>query len=218
MTDCPSCGAPLKSGDWTCGGCGAPVAGAGMAAAGGGAEDVPYDPYGYAPGFEPQPAAAAAAPAPKGASGALRLVIILAVVAIIAIIAVWFFVIRGAATTNGDEFLGTWTTTTSGIGSVVVVRPADAFTVTLTGSQATQKVSVPAHIDGDELVITIDDFATIAGEANADRFKDTLKALAGDFKIVFASLDPTHLQMRIEGSTNAGQEADNTATLTKATP
>ena len=27
--DCPSCGAPLKAGDWTCGRCGAPVAGAG---------------------------------------------------------------------------------------------------------------------------------------------------------------------------------------------
>ena len=33
MAECPSCSAPLKDGDWTCGACGAPVAGAGMAAA-----------------------------------------------------------------------------------------------------------------------------------------------------------------------------------------
>ena len=51
-----------------------------------------------------------------------------------------------------------------------------------------------------------------------DRFKDTLKALAGDFRIVFASIDPMRLQMRIEGTDNAGDAARTTTTLTKATP
>ena len=63
----------------------------------------------------------------------------------------------------------------------------------LSGSQATQKVTVPAHLDGTELVVTMDDFSQIAGEANAEQFKATLKALAGDFKLIFSSVDATHL-------------------------
>jgi len=217
MTDCPSCGAPLKDGDWTCGRCGAPVAGATRSAQGSAGPGGVPDPYGYAPGYEPRPAAPAA-PVKKGASGTLLLVVILAVVALAAIIAVWFFVVRGAATTSGEEFLGSWTSTGGGISTVVVARPGDDFKVTLTGEQAAQKVTVPAHLDGDELVITVDDFATLAGEADADRFKDTLKALAGDFRIIFSSLGPARLQMRIEGTTASVDEAQSTVTLEKATP
>jgi hypothetical protein len=221
MTDCPSCRAPLKDGDWTCGRCGAPVAGAGTASGATGSGYPPAggarpDPYGYAPGYAPQPGAASA-PASAGASGTLRLVVILTVLALVAIVAVWFFVVRGPAQTSGDEFLGTWTSAGSGIVSVVIARPVKDFEVTLTGAQATQTMTVPAHVDGDELKITVDDFATLAGEADAERFKDMLKALAGDFSIVFAGVDATHLRMTIEGSTS-GREGADTATLTKATP
>ncbi len=214
MTDCPSCGAALKQGDWTCGRCGAPVAGATQG--GGGAAGAPPSSYEYAPEYRPQPTTAA--PSSSGSSGAIRLVVIGALVAVVAVVAVWFFVLRGGPSTSGDEFLGTWSATGSGIGTVLVTRPGDAFSVTLTGSQPEQKATVPAHIDGDELVITIDDFATMAGEGNAERFKDALKALAGDFSIVFSSIDATHLEMRIEGTSASGQEADTTATLVKATP
>jgi len=228
MATCASCGNEIHDDDWTCGQCGAPVI---EAAAAGGAGTRSS---GYASSYESQPAAygspaayhaapaAYGAPATPLAKGGLsrttRTIIIVAAVAIVAIIAVWFFVVRGAAATSGDEFLGTWNATGSGIGSVVVARPGDDFEVTLTGEQPEKKVTVPAHIDGSELVITVDDFATMAGEANADRFKDTLKALAGDFRIVFASVDPKRLQMRIEGTDNAGDAAKNTTTLTKATP
>ena len=116
MTDCPSCGAPLRDGDWTCGRCGAPVAGAGIAAApgAGGGAGAPPDPAatsGWLPEYQPQPAAQGAAAAKPGPSGLLRLVVILAVVAIIAIIVVWSFFLRGP-TTTGEEFLGTWTAST----------------------------------------------------------------------------------------------------------
>lgn len=214
MTDCPSCGAALKQGDWTCGRCGAPVAGATQGGSGG--AGAPPGSYDYVPEYRPQPAPAA--PAPSGASGAVRLVVIGAAVAVVAVVAVWFFVLRGGPSTSGEEFIGTWNATGSGIGSVLVTRPGDAFSVTLTGSQPEQTATVPAHIDGDELVITVDDFATMGGEGNAERFKDALRALAGDFSIVFSSVDATHLEMRIEGTSAAGQEADTTATLVKATP
>ena len=216
--DCPSCGGPIKSGDWTCGRCGAPVAGAAGGPPAGGTQSSDYgaqsDPSPYLPEYQPQPAAAVAA-APATSSGTLRLVIIIAVVALIAVFAVWFFVVRGPST-NGDEFLGTWTGAGS-ITSVVVARPDDEFKVTLAGGQASQKVTVPAHIDGDELVITVDDFATLAGEANADAFKDTLKALAGDFRLIFRSIDPTHVELRVEGTNSSGQSGDTTITLVKAT-
>ena len=50
-------------------------------------------------------------------------------------------------------------------------------------------MTVPAHLDGKDLVITLDDFSQMAGEANADQFKDALEALAGDFRMVFTSVD-----------------------------
>ena len=225
MIECPNCHAPLKEGDWTCGNCGAPVAGAGMAAAPGtggdyhaayssGASGAPADTYSASPawgGGDQSPPASAAS------SGLLRTVLIIAVVAVLAIVAGWFFLLRGPAT-SGDEFLGTWTATTQkGIGTAVITRKDETFTVVISGSQATQKVTVPAHLDGTDLVITMDDFSHIAGEADAERFKATLKALAGDFKLVFSSVDATHLDMRIVGKSPSGQEIDDTIPLVKDT-
>jgi len=237
MAKCPSCDATLKDGDWTCGVCGAPVAGAGMAAAPGSID--PHAAYGgpagapsnaggygapssqeeYLPEYRTQPATAATAKA--GSSGTLRLVLIVAVIAIAAVVAVWFFALRGPSTT-GDEFVGTWTATTqSGITTTTIAKTDDAFAVTLSGSQQSQKVTVPAHLDGKDLVITLDDFSQMAGEANADRLKDALKALAGDFRMVFSSVAPDNLSLRIVGTSPSGQDYDQTFPLTKgvaATP
>ena len=226
MTDCPSCGAPLKDGDWTCGSCSAPVTGAGSAAApgsahgGGGAAGAPPDPAAtssWLPEYQPRPAAATAAPDKPGSSGLLRLVVIFAVVAIIAIVVVWFFFLRGPSTT-GEEFLGTWTASTQqGIATVMVSHGGDdAFSVTISGSKEAEKVTVPAHLDGVDLVITMDDFSQIAGEANAQRFRDALEALAGDFRMVFTSVDATHLDLRIVGTSASGQDFDQTIPLVKA--
>ena len=221
MTKCPSCDAPLKDGDWTCGACGAPVAGAGMAPAageyGGGA---PAEQYGG--GFTTSTGqygggAAPAAAAPTAPSGLLKAVLVFAVVAVIAVVLVWFFVLRAPATT-GEEFVGTWTATTEqGIATVVVEQGADAFSVTLTGNDPAQKVTVPAHVDGEELLITVDDFSQMAGAENAEAFKAALTALAGDFKLVFSSVDATHVDLRIVGETADGQDFDETIQLTKDT-
>ena len=228
MAECPNCNAPLTEGAWTCGKCGAPVAGAGMAAAPGagdyhaaygGASGAPPDAYGAHPawGGDYQAPPAAATPASAGSSGLLKLVLIIAVVAVVAVVAVWFFALRGPATT-GEEFLGTWTATTQkGIATAAIAKRDDAFTLTLSGSQATQKVTVPAHLDGTELVVTMDDFSRIAGEANAEQFKATLKALAGDFKLIISSVDATHLDLQIVGTSPSGQAFDETIPLAKDT-
>ena len=231
MADCPSCSAPLKDGDWTCGVCGAPVAGAGMAAAPGAGDyhaaygDAAGAPaYGaqpasggqgeWGPEYQPQPAAAAA-PAATGSSGLLKLVLVVAVIAVIAIVLVWFFVLRGP-TTTGEEFLGTWTATTQqGIATIAVTQRGDAFSVTITGNEQSQKITVPARLEGTDLVITMDDFSQMAGEGNAETFKATLKALAGDFKMIFGSVDATHLDLRIVGTAPSGDDFDQTIPLTR---
>jgi hypothetical protein len=227
MAECPSCNAPLKDGDWTCGTCGAPVAGAGMAAApdagdyhetyGRGA-GAPADTYGSSTSWgDPHPAAgsAAAAPSSAGSSGLLRLVLIIGVIAILAIVLVWFFVLRGP-TTTGEEFLGTWTTTTQqGIATAVIAKEEDAFTVTLSGSQQSQKVSIPAHLDGKDLVITLDDFSQMGGEASAGQLKTALNALAGDFKMIISSVDATNLSLQIVGKSPSGEDYDETIPLAK---
>jgi hypothetical protein len=222
MGECPSCNAPLRDGAWTCGKCGAPVAGAGMATAPdagdyGDSPGAPVDAYGTPPAWsrDYQAAPPADAPTSAGSSGLLKLVLVVAVVAVIAVVLVWFFVLRGPATT-GEEFLGTWTATTQkGIATAVIAQKHDAFTVTLSGNRASQKVTIPAHLDGAELVITMDDFSQIAGEANAEQFKATLKALAGDFKLVFRSADATHLDLSIVGKSPSGQAIDETIPLVK---
>ena len=48
---------------------------------------------------------------------------------------------------------------------------------------------------------------------NAERFKDALKALAGDFRMVFTSVDATHLDLRIVGTSASGEEFDQTIPL-----
>ncbi len=218
MARCPSCDAPLKDGDWTCGSCGAPVAGAGgPASASDGGYGAPAGRQDYLPEYRTQPATAAAVAPEQGSSGTLRLVLIVAAIAIIAVIAVWFFALRGPSTT-GDEFVGSWTATTqTGIATSVIAKQDDAFTVTLAGSQQGQSVTVPAHLDGMDLVITVDDFSQMAGEANADRLKDVLKALAGDFRMVFASVDANDLSLRIVGTSPSGDDYDQTFPMTKST-
>jgi hypothetical protein len=214
MAKCPNCDAPLKDGDWTCGSCGAPVAGAGAPAAGG--YGAPTSQQDYLPEYRTQPTTAAAAATTQGSSGTLRLVLIFAAIAIVAVVAVWFFALRGPSTT-GEEFVGSWTATTqTGIATSVIARQDDAFTVTLAGAQQGQSVTVPAHLDGMDLVITVDDFSQMAGEANADRLKDALKALAGDFRMVFVSVDANDLSLRIVGTSPSGEDYDQTFPMTKS--
>lgn len=217
MAECPSCDVPLKDGDWTCGACGAP-AGVVTASAGGnpayGAPAAYGGPGEWGPEHQPR-LASTPAPASAGASGLLKLVLAGGAVAIVAVILVWLFVLRGPATT-GEEFLGSWTASTQqGIATVVVAQETEAFSVTMSGNDQNQKVTVPAHLDGTELVITMDDFSQMAGAGNAEAFKATLKALAGDFTMRFSSVDTTHLDLRIVGESPSGQDFDETIPLSK---
>jgi hypothetical protein len=218
MAECPSCNGPIKDGDWTCGRCGAPVAGADMPPAHGGEPAYGGSPaYGgpgqWGPEHPAQPAAAA--PAASSSSGLLNIVVVGAVIAVIAIVLVWFFLLR-APGTSGEEFLGVWKATSAqGITTLSVETEGDAFSVTMTGGSTGQTVTVPAHVEGDDLVITMDDFSEIAGEENAEAFKATLKALAGDFKMIFSSVDTTHLDLRIVGTAPSGEEYDETVPLAR---
>ena len=214
MATCPSCGKEIKEGDWVCGHCGAPVAG--VTEGGPGAAD----PYGYAPGFEPRPEAAGTAPAARqGVSHTLLTVLVLAGVAIVAVVAVWFFVLRG----NSSPFDGTWNASSASMGTILISGSGDEFKVKITGADAsgTQKsTEVPAHLDGADLVITVDDFVKASGDQErAAQLKAAFEALIKDFRLVFTLQDETHLKFTVEGTLANGQSpnpAQRSIVLTKA--
>jgi hypothetical protein len=227
MTECPSCHAQVKDGDWTCGACGTPVGGAGTPPAYGAGAAYGGEPaYGGSPSYggpgrwEPEhsPQPATTAPTAARSSRLLQHVVAGAVIAVIAIVLVWFFLLRAPAT-SGEEFLGVWQAPSAqGIATLTVATAGDAFLVTMTGAAAGRTVTVPAHLDGDDLVITVDDFSAIAGEENADAFKAMLEALAGDFTMVFSSVDATHVDLRVVGTSPSGADYDETIPLTRGDP
>jgi hypothetical protein len=142
-------------------------------------------------------------------------VLVIGVLAVLAIVLVWFFALRGSATT-GEEFVGSWTATSEqGIATVRIVQQGDAFSVTLSGDEPDQEVTVPAHLDGADLVITMDDFSQMAGAEKAEALRAALKALAGDFKMVFSSVDADHLDLRIVGTAANGDDFDQSTSLTR---
>jgi len=223
MATCASCGKEIRDNDWTCGNCGASVTGAG-ATAGSGA-----GPSGHAPSYEPQPAAYGApaaygTPAAYGAPGAPPVakgglwrtaltIIIVAAIAVVAIIAVWFFVVRGTGGTS--PFLGTWKEAAAGNGSVVIKKKSGDFKVTMSGKDAagTEKTyTIPAHLAGSTLEITVDDFIEATGnEDQAAQAKAVFETLIKDFRLVFTLKDPTHLEMKVEGTPVGGLVATQTS-------
>ena len=219
MATCPSCGKEIKEGDWVCGRSGAPVAGA---TEGGPAPQGAPDPYGYAPGFEPQPAASGATPAPTGGQGISRTlltVLVLAGVAVVAVVAVWFFVLRS----NGSPFDGTWNASSASMGTIVISGSGDSFKVKVTSTDASgnkKSTVVPAHMDGADLVITVDDFLKASGDQEkAAQLKAAFETLIKDFRLVFTLQDATHLKFAVEGTLANGQSPNPTQrsiVLTKA--
>lgn len=223
MATCAGCGKEVRDDDWTCGSCGTPVTRAG-ATAGSGAS-----PSGYAPSYESQPAAygapgaygdpaaygaPVAAPAAKsGLSRTTLNIILVAVVAVVAIIAVWFFVVRGTGGTS--PFLGTWKEPAGGDGAVVIKKKSGDFKVTMSGKDAagTEKTfTIPAHLAGSTLEITVDDFIKATGnEDQAAQAKAAFETIIKDFRLVFSLEDPTHLEMRVEGTPVGGSVATQTS-------
>ena len=210
MATCGSCGKEIRDDDWTCGYCGTPVT---RAAATAGADTSPS---GYAPSYEPEPAAygataaygaPAAAPAAKGGLSRTTLtVIIVAAVAVVAIIAVWFFAVRGSG--GSSPFLGAWNEPNGGTASVVIKMHGGDFEVTMSGKDtagAQKTYTIPAHLDGSSLAITVDDFIKATGsEEQAVQAKTVFEAIIKDFRLVFTLQDPTHLEMRLEGAPVGG--------------
>jgi hypothetical protein len=207
MATCATCGKEIRDNDWTCGNCGAQVTGAG-AAGGPGAS-----PSGYAPSYEPQPAAygaPAAAPAAEGGlSRATLTIIVVAAVAVVAIVAVWFLFVRGTGGTS--PFLGAWKEPAAGDGSVVIKKKSGDFKVTMSGKDAAgaqKSYTIPAHLAGSSLEITVDDFITATGnEQQAAQAKAVFASMIKDFRLVFTLKDPTHLEMKVEGTAVGGSAA-----------
>jgi hypothetical protein len=218
MATCSNCGKEVKPGDWVCGFCGAALSSAHEGGEGGGAA-APPDPYGYAPGYEPQPATTGA-PTKPGSPGTLRLVLIVAIVAV-AGVAVWFFFLHGPST-SGDEFLGSWTGRDGAYppGPVVISRSGDGLSVTFNGSRTGVKGTLPAHIDGKDLVITAKDVA-LAGQANADGMKSALNIVGPvrdwSWGFVFDSLDASQVTMSLDRTSPDGDTTSEPFPLVKST-
>jgi hypothetical protein len=211
MATCPSCGKDIRDDDWTCGACGAPVPGAGTGAGAG------ASPSGYATSYAPPAAytapavygAPAAPTAKRGLSRSTVTIIFVAALAVVAIIAVWFLFVRGTGGTS--PFLGTWNEPNGGMATITIKLKSGDFKVTMTGndSSGTQKTyTIPARLAGSNLEITIDDFVAATGnEEQAAQAKAAFETLIKDFRLVFTLKDPTHLEMKVEGTPVAGSAA-----------
>jgi hypothetical protein len=190
MAECPRCHAPLKPGAFACGVCGLTV--------------------GASPGGK-------AAVKRTGIGRRTRWILVGGGLAVAAAALVWFFVLRGPAT-SGDEFLGTWRSQSmQSIGSATVSGSGGDFEVLLTSGQTGQQARVTAHLDGRLLVITPGDFSG-SGDPNAKKLEWALKLLAGDFRIKLSSVDASRLLLSLTGTSPAGQNVDERTILEKATP
>lgn len=230
MATCESCGKEIKDGDWNCGYCGAPVAKTSATATGAAAYAPPADAYApsadaYAPAPYPsaggyQPASAAVAVPSRGMSRGLVVALVVAAVAVLAIVAVWFFFVRG----GGSPFDGTWNAgSTAGAAQIVITGSGDGMKIEFTGTDAsgqTKKSTVPAHMDGADLVVTVDDFIKATGNKDqATQLKAAFEAIIKDFRLVFALQDSTHLKMTVEGTLASGAQpaaGQRSTVLTKA--
>ncbi len=149
----------------------------------------------------------AAPPRPAGAPKARRphvsrRTLVVAAVAVAAALAIWFFFIRD----TGNPFAGTWQAPGGApiAGTVTIAGPGRHIEVTFSGSTAAagaQSFTVRAHKDGEDLVITAEDFADAAGDvADAERVRNTFAAFVKDFRLVFRKRDAAHLELTVEGT------------------
>ena len=74
---------------------------------------------------------------------------------------------------------------------------------------------MPAHLDGKDLVITLDDFSQMAGEANADRFKARWRRSPATSAWSSPVSTPTGCRLRIVGTSPSGEDYDQTFPMTK---
>ena len=154
----------------------------------------------------PQPQAAAprrppAARPARPARVSWRTLVVLGAVLVAACL-VWFFFVRD----TGNPFAGTWRAPDGALitGTVAIAGPGRHIEATFSGNAGAagaQTFTVRAHKDGEDLVITAEDFADAAGDvADAQRVRNTFAAFVKDFRLVFRQRDPTHLELTVEGT------------------
>lgn len=117
----------------------------------------------------------------------------------IAAVAVWFLALRD----TGNPFAGTWKAAQGPFGQVVISGPGRHIEATFSGrdsSGAEKTFTVAAHKDGEDLVITVDDFAEAGGDAaEAEQVRAAFAAVIHDFRLVFSRRDATHLTATVKG-------------------
>ena len=148
-----------------------------------------------------------AAPRPAGPPKARRprisrRTLVVAGAALAAVFLVWFLFIRD----TGNPFAGTWQAPDGAAiaGTVGIAGPGRHIEATFSGSAGAagaQTFTVRAHKDGEDLVITAEDFADAAGDvADAERVRNTFAAFVKDFRLVFKRRDAAHLTLTVEGT------------------
>ena len=149
----------------------------------------------------PLKAAATRAPGPRRpVIHVPRWVWIAVIVAAVVVFGLWFFLLRD----TGNPFAGTWVATEAPVSQVVISGPGRHIEATFSGkdtSGSAQTFTVAAHKDGEDLVVTADDFAAAAGDtATAMQVRNTFAAIVKDFRLVMARRDATHLTLTVEGT------------------
>jgi hypothetical protein len=145
----------------------------------------------------PRPAKAPKAPRRRFPRAAL----LVAVAAVVALALIWFFIVRDP----GNPFKGTWAAPAGAPinGTVLISGPGRHIEATFSGddtSATAQSFTVRAHKDGEDLVVTAEDFADAAGDvADAQRVRETFTAYVKDFRLVFSPQGAAHLKMTVEG-------------------
>lgn len=155
------------------------------------------------------PAKAAARVRPARAAGkprrrprVPRAALLVAGAAVLALVLVWFVFVRDP----GNPFAGTWAAPPDALigGTVVISGPGRRIEAAFSGNDTSgtaQTFTVRAHRDGDDLVVTAEDFADAAGDAaTAQRVRNTIATIVKDFRLVFSRRDTTHLTMTVEGT------------------
>ncbi len=130
-----------------------------------------------------------------------RRALVIVAAAVAAAVLVWLLFIRDP----GNPFAGTWAAPADApIGRVVIAGPGRRIEAIFSGNATSgtpQTFTVRAHLDGDDLVITAEDFADAAGDvADAQRVRNAFAAYVKDFRLVFAPQDQAHLRLTVEGT------------------
>ncbi len=188
MANCPSCGADLRDGDWTCRSCGAPAGRAASDPAGGYEEPVRDASYYNAPTTYGT-AAPTIQPLRSGSvGGSWKLVwLIIAAVAVVAVAGVWFFFLRSSP----SEFAGSWKGTlpasgTQQQGTIKIEKSGGGYLISFVDAAGKSLGPFSGAVKSGNLETRYDYVgADSAQRATSAFIKGFAAAMVDDFRIVF---------------------------------